>query len=293
MTDISTNVIVKLFSDAKKRSALWNAIGGDGLSAMINSVVKAIRVMHLFSIAEPRLTLAEISQRLEMPKSTAHNLLNTLLSEGFIEKVDGDYYALGTAIIALTQNVRANVELRDRAAPLLRRLADACKESVYLTIRDGDYALYIYAIESSQRLLARTAVGDRAPLHCTGVGKAILSALKPEAVNEIIERAGLPAFTPNTITTRDKLFAELEQTRQRGHARDNQEHEINTYCVAAPIFDASGHVIGGCSISGLDSEIIGKRISGLSQEIMGTAQEISRRMGYVPATTAMVNPSSL
>ncbi len=100
-----------------------------------------------------------------MPKSTVHSLLNTLLADGFVEQVEDGSYALGTAVIVMTQSVRVNVELRDRAAPHLRELADQCAESVYLTIRDGDYVLYIYAIESSRRLIARTAVGDRAYLH--------------------------------------------------------------------------------------------------------------------------------
>jgi DNA-binding IclR family transcriptional regulator len=108
---------------------------------MIQSVVKALKIMELFSPSEPRLALREISQRLNMPRSTAHNLLNTLVSAGYVEKVDGDQYALGTAIVELTQNVRVNVELRDRAAPFLRRLADSCHESVYLTVRNGRHVL--------------------------------------------------------------------------------------------------------------------------------------------------------
>lgn len=257
---------------------------------MINSVVKAIKIMALFSAAQPRLTLAEISRRLDMPKSTAHNLLNTLLSQGFIEKVNGDSYALGTAIISFTQNVRVNVEIRDPAAPLLRLLADACRESVYLTVKDGDQVLYIYAIESSQRLLARTAVGDHAPLHCTSVGKAILSQLPPEEVRGIAERSGLPVFTGKTISDLETLERELEETRQRGYAIDRGEHEAGTYCVGAPVLDGQGQVIGACSISGIDPEIVGGRVAELSAQVMHTAQEISRRMGYVPATPSLVTP---
>ena len=259
---------------------------------MINSVIKAIKIMKLFSTAEPRLSLAEISRRLKMPKSTAHNLLNTLLSEGFIEKVDGDAYALGTAIVALMQSVRVNVELRDRAAPLLRQRADACHKSVYLTVKDGDYALYIYAIESSRRLLARTAVGDRTPLHCTSVGKAILAHLPEEAVDHIIANVGLPTFTPQTITDPAMLKQELERTRARGYAIDNAEHEVNTFCIGAPVLNAQGQVIGACSISGADHAIIGERVTEFSPQIMETAQEISRRMGFVPASPRMVTSRS-
>ncbi len=256
---------------------------------MINSVLKAIRVLRVFSAAEPTLTLAEISNRLEMPKSTTHNLLNTLLSEGFIEKVDKDAYALGTAIIPLTQNVRVNVELRDRAAPLLRQLADECRESVYLTVHDNDRALYIYAVESSKRLLARTAVGDRAPLHCTSVGKAILAHLPKKEIASLLSRIPLVASTANTITDIDSLQEELARTRERGYAIDREEHERSTFCLGAPIFDERANVIGACSISGADPAIVGERIGELSACVMETAEEISRRMGFVPASMARVN----
>lgn len=238
--------------------------------------------MDLFSASEARLSLAEISSRLDMPKSTAHNLLNTLLSEGYIEKVDGDLYALGTAPLILTQRIRVNVEIRDPAAPLLRKLADRARESVYLTVKDGDYALYIYAVESPQRLLARTAVGDRVSLHCTSVGKAILASLPETEVDAIVERVGLPAFTENTIDNLDDLRTDLAQTRERGYTVDTQEHEANTFCIGAPIFDRRGRVIASCSISGASQSIVTDRLADLSAEVVDTAQEISRRMGYVP-----------
>lgn len=136
---------------------------------MIKSVAKAVEILMLFSPEEPRLSLAEIARRSGLPKATVHSLLATLVHYGLVERTDDGRYALGTALIPLTQAVRVNVELRDRAAPLLRELADATRESVYLTVRDGDFALYIYAVESPRRLLARTAYGCRRsgspPLH--------------------------------------------------------------------------------------------------------------------------------
>ena len=255
---------------------------------MISSVLKAIDILQAFSPSEPRLTLAEIANRLGMPKSTTHNLLATLLSCGFVEKVDANHYALGTAVIALTQAVRVNVELRDRAAPLLRELADLCRESVYLTVLDGDYGLYIYAVESPHRLMARTAVGDRAHLHCTSVGKAMLAHLPTKEVEAIVERVGLPASSELTITRPEALREELAATRARGFAIDSQEHEPHTFCIGAPIFDASGRVVAACSISGADPEIVSRRLVELSQRVREVAQEASRRMGFVPSRQALV-----
>jgi len=250
--------------------------------SMIKSVAKAMEILNLFSSEEPRLSLSQIAQRLNIPKATAHNILATLMQYDFIEKTSDDRYALGNAIIAMTQAVRVNVELRDRAAPLLRQLADECRETVYLTTLDGGSALYIYAVESPRRLLARTAVGERVPLHCTSVGKAILAFLDEESVTKIIELQGLPAFTERTITDKEILYQELAETRQRGYAIDRGEHEVGTYCVGAPILDSERQVIGACSISGTDPEIVGERMEELGQRIMQVAHEISRRMGYVP-----------
>jgi DNA-binding IclR family transcriptional regulator len=262
---------------------------------MIASVAKALDILKLFSTAEPRLTLTTMSKRLDMPKSTVHHLVSTLLQYGFIEKQDDDSYALGKAIIALTQNVLVNVELRDRAAPLLRNLADSCHESVYLTVLDSDRVLYVYAIESPQRLLARTAVGDHAPLYCTSVGKAILAFLPPEDIDGLYasDPQLLQAVTPHTFTDLTLLKEELALSRQRGYSIDNQEHELNTFCIGAPIFNGHNTVIGACSISGIDPEIVQSRVQSLSAAVVHTAQEISRRMGYVPGRMSMVrqNPA--
>lgn len=249
---------------------------------MIQSVLKALDVMHVFSSTEPRLTLAEISNRLNIPKSTTHNLLNTLVSRGFIEKADSDHYALGTGLIPLIQAVRVNAEIRDRAAPLLREMADAAKETVYFAVFEGDHILYLYAVETKGRLMARTAVGQRSPMHCTGVGKAVLSALPTDRVDKIISDRGLPAYTENTITDSVKLHEELAICNGRGFAFDRQEHEIGTFCLGAAVRDASNQVIGGCSISGTDPEIIRQRSSQLSSLLFYTAQEISRQLGYIP-----------
>lgn len=259
----------------------------------IASVAKALDILTVFTTAEPRLTLTAISQRLNMPKSTVHHLLSTLAQYHFIEKQDDDTYALGKAIIPLTQSVIVNLELRDRAAPLLRALADSCHESVYLTALDGDSVLYIYAIESSQRLLARTAVGDRAPLYCTSVGKAVLAFCPPGTADDLYAGAELQQFTANTLTTLDALRADLALTRERGYAIDNQEHELNTFCIGAPIFNTSSAVIGACSISGVRPQIIGGELATLSEAVVNTAQEISRRMGYVPERMSLVRHQSV
>lgn len=247
----------------------------------VNSVLKSFQIMNLFDENSTRLSLAEISKRLEMPKSTVHNLLKTLLSVGYIERTENELYALGVGLLSITQNIRVNIEIRDPASPLLRDLADQTRQSVYLTVRDGDYALYIYAIESPKRLLARTAIGERIPLHCTSVGKAILAYLPVEEVKKILSHAGMQKFTSNTITTPPNLLKELQEIKKLGYSTDNQEHEFGTFCVGAPIFDRTGKVIASCSVSGSDNDIIQDK--NFTMKLTHYSQEISRRMGFVPS----------
>jgi DNA-binding IclR family transcriptional regulator len=251
---------------------------------MINSILKAIDILEEFTHDYPSISLNELSKKLGYPKTTVHTILTTLESRGYIEKSNSRLYSIGTKIITLSQNARVNVQIRDRAAPLLRELSNHCRESIYLGVLDGDYCLNIYAIESPQRLLARTALGERAPLHCTSVGKAILAYLEQKKMEKIVENVGLPKFTTNTITDRTLLKNELERIRRAGFAVDSSEHEQNTYCLGAAIFDEYGTVIGSCSISSGDPELVNSRMAHLSICIRYTAQEISRLMGYIPTS---------
>jgi DNA-binding IclR family transcriptional regulator len=257
---------------------------------MINSVLKAIDILQLFSPAEPRLSLADIAERLELPKSTAHNLLKTLAQRRLVEPCGDGAYALGTEIIALTQAVRINVELRDLAAPLLRALAEFAHESVYLAVLDSDLMLYIYAVESPDRLRARTAVGDRAYPHCTAVGKAVWSQLSADDIDRAVERIGLPRYTATTITDLTTLRQVLAESAARGYALDQAEHEEHNYCVAAPIFNQRGRAIAACSVSGTNPEILRGRLPELSARVVYTAQEISRYLGYLPNRAAVGIP---
>ncbi len=249
---------------------------------MIGSVLKAIEIMDVFSPDRPELSLAAISDILGYPKTTIHTILKTLESKNFIEQSDQGLYSLGTAIIPMTQAVRVNVQIRDRAAPLLRELGEFSGESIYLTVQRGSYCLYIYAIESPNRLMARTAVGDIMPMHCTSVGKAILSFLPETMVRSLIGQSGMEAYTEKTITDVETLLEDLRTTRSRGFAIDNSEHEEHLYCLGAPIFNERGEAFASCSISGRDREIVGSKLELFSSAIRYTAQEISRRMGFVP-----------
>lgn len=247
---------------------------------MINSLLKASRILDAFSADRPRLSLAELSELTGYPKSTLHTLAATLVHVGLLERFGGSY-AVGKRIIRLSQMARVNVEIRDRAAPILRELADATRESVYLTVPDGEWVLYLYAIESSHRLAARSAIGDHSHYHSTAVGKAMLAFMTEEDRARIIAERGLPAVTGTTITDPDRLDRELASIRGKGYSTDNAENEPGIYCVGAPIMDHAGAVIGAASVSGNSSTLLSRLLEETASRVLEAADRVSRRMGYV------------
>lgn len=258
---------------------------------MINSVLKATEILDVFTPERPRCSLTLLSKVTGYPKTTLYTIAATLVHAGYLERV-GDDYALGKRVISLSQAVRVNVEIRDRAAPILRELADATRESVYLTVPDGDWVLYVYAIESSHRLLARSAIGDRAHFHSTSVGKAMLAFMDSDTRQRVVRDLGLPAMTPTTITTVAALETELEAIRERGYSVDHSENEQATFCIGAPVFNHEGEVIGACSVSGNSESLITEHLEPTSSAVRTAADRISRRMGYVPSRPQVWNGPS-
>jgi IclR family transcriptional regulator, acetate operon repressor len=248
---------------------------------MINSIIKVSAILDAFSADLPRLSLAQMAEMTGYPKTTLYTLAATLVHVGLLERA-GDSYVLGKRVVSLSQAVRVNVEIRDRAAPILRELADATRESVYLTVPDGTWVLYLYAIESSHRLAARSAIGDQAHFHCTAVGKAMLAFMSKEDRARIIAEHGLPAVTSSTITTAKVLEAELATIRERGFSTDNAENEPEIYCIGAPILDHTGSVIGATSVSGNSENVVTEVQGETASRVLEAADRISRRMGYVP-----------
>ncbi len=248
---------------------------------IVLSVLKALDILEAFAEGDHMLGITDLSKRLGLAKSTVYNLVSTLKYRGYIEEDPmTNRYSLGVRLLELSQAVRANVEIRDRAAPLLRELAQSSREAVYLTILHRNRSVYIYSIEASGRLPSRSPIGERVPLHCTAVGKAKLAFMPEEQVDRIISTEELTRYTENTITDPERLRHELARIRQLGYAVDYEEHEVGIRCVGAPIRDDSGAVIASCSVSGPTGRMQDERIAELGPQVAKVAATISQRLGY-------------
>lgn len=250
---------------------------------MVKSVYRAVKILDVLS-SEGEKSVTEISTTLSFPKSSVHEITSTLLATGILEKdSDRNKYSLGLKLFELGKQAQANLEISKVAIPSLRSLHEQFDETVHLTVLDRKEVLYIECFESTKQLRTYSVIGIRAPLHCTAVGKAILACLDDGEVEEIIRSMGLPRFTQNTITDRERLNAEVRKIRDCGFATDAMEHEEGVCCVGAPVRNHTGQVVASISVSGPSQRITPARIEEIAPLVMERAAEISRRLGYKPS----------
>jgi DNA-binding IclR family transcriptional regulator len=249
---------------------------------MVKSVYRAVKILDVLS-SEGEKSVTEISTTLSFPKSSVHEIISTLLEARILEKdSDRNKYSLGLKLFELGKQAQANLEISKVAIPSLRGLHEQLDETVHLTVLDRKEVLYIECFESTKRLRTYSVIGIRAPLHCTAVGKAILAYLDDGEVEEVIRSMGLPRFTQNTITDRERLNAEVRKIRDFGFATDVMEHEEGVCCVGAPVRNHTGKVVASISVSGPSQRMTTARIEEIAPLVMERAAEISRRLGYKP-----------
>ena len=226
------------------------------------------------------LPLKTLSAESGLHPSTAHRILAAMAQGGLIERRDSGSYRLGIRLLELGSLVKSRISLRGKASPHMRRLHEQTGESVNLGIRDGDEIVYVER-SSSGRAAVRVVhiVGTRAPLHTAASGKLFLAAQSDAEVDEYVQRTGLPAQTPASITRPAQLVCELQTVRERGFARDLDEVETGVRCLAAGIYDDLGQLVAGLSLSMPSDRFSMEHL----QALRGAARAISYDLGFCDA----------
>jgi DNA-binding IclR family transcriptional regulator len=230
------------------------------------------------------MALKDISERTGLHPSTAHRILNDLAAGRYVERPAAGVYRLGMRLLELGNLVKARLSVRDAALEPMRDLHRLTHQAVNLSLRQGDEIVYVersYSERSGMQVVR--AVGGRAPLHLTSVGKLFLAADSPERVRAYAVRTGLAGHTRNSITQVTQLERELEGVRARGLAHDNEELEIGVRCVAAGIYDDGGKLVAGLSISAPAERLE----AGWSERVKATAEQISQTLGHVSRPLAV------
>ncbi|WP_188455174.1 IclR family transcriptional regulator [Virgibacillus oceani] len=251
---------------------------------MNQSVMKALKLLDLFTEDNPELTLKEISQRANLPKPTAYRLLSALESAAFLNKTKENEhdsrYRLGLKLLELGQIVSDQLELRGIALPFMEDLAQEINEVIHLVIVNQDEATYIEKVESSRALRLYTRIGKSSPLYI-GSGPKMLLAFMPRDKQEAIIGDGELYFLGNHRPIDKKaLKKELAKIRQEGYAYSIGEQDADTTGISYPIYDYQGRVIAALTVSGLSSHFEDDNLTFIKNETKNTARAVSEKLGY-------------
>ena len=222
-------------------------------------------------------SLKEISTTTGLHPSTAHRILGDLTIGRFVDRPQAGSYRLGMRLLELGNLVKARLDVRDAALAPMRELHRLTHQPVNLSMRQGDEIVYIertYSERSGMQVVR--AIGGRAPLHLTSVGKLFLAHEDTQRVRAYAARTGLTGHTRNSITDIVKLERELSSVRAHGFARDDEELELGVRCMAAGIFDDQGKLVAGLSVSAPSDRLEESWLDSVS----ATAAQISGALGY-------------
>ena len=243
----------------------------------VQVIERMFSLLDILANREEAMSLKEISEKSGLHSSTAHRLLNDLATGRFVDRPAAGSYRLGMRLLELGNMVKARLNVRDAALTPMCELHKLTQQPVNLSMRQGDEIIYVertYSERSGMQVVR--AIGGRAPLHLTSVGKLFLAFDDPQRLRSYATRTGLAGQTRNSITQLPTLERELSKARQYGIARDNEELEMGVRCMAAGIYDDQNKLVAGLSISAPADRLEEHWLSKLQL----TASEISKALGY-------------
>ena len=252
-------------------------MAGKATGGSANAAEKVLRTLDALP-DNPR--LGDLAKATDLPKSTVHRILQTMVSEGFVALDESSgHYSPGPRLLGLAGRTFSHADTSAGAEPMLRRLQEQTGATVHLAVLSGDEAVYVRKVESNKPYRMVSRIGMAIPLHCTGIGKAILAGMSDAEIRAYAKRTGLVRRTPNTVTEAGRLVADVEAIRERGWATDLEENEVGIVCVGAGVRDHTGAVTAALSVSQLKSDQAGVPPDELGPLVAQAAAEISTAFG--------------
>jgi DNA-binding IclR family transcriptional regulator len=234
----------------------------------------------LEGVADGPVSLADLAHKLGLTRSTTHRLANALIERRYLVLVPQRGYQLGPKLLELGYRAQQQTGLVQLARPWLEALAERSEDTVHLGVLDGDRALYLDKIPGRRRIVISSRIGDRHPLTSTGLGKALLLDEDQKRWRELFnkEQSGSPT-APKFDVWLDRMRGYVES----GRAYDLEENEDQIRCVAAPVRDARGEIVGAISVSSAAQYMDDERMEQLTTDVVGTAEALSRDLGWSPS----------
>ncbi len=240
------------------------------------SVSKALLIINLLADHEEPLSLKQISDLLNLSPSTAHHIISVLKQERFVDQNQSSKkYGIGLRLYEIGLSKNYYQLLVKKALPLLESMASQTGESSNLAVLIDGQITYIAQRQSSQMMKTFVQLGERSPVHCTGVGKVLISDLSEEEIKQIVNKHGLKKYTSRTIRTLSDLLVELEGVKHNQYAIDHEEREDGVVCVAAPVYNSARKIVAAISISGPTGRLKEKEIPEIIALLKMNAQVLS------------------
>lgn len=249
----------------------------------VQALDRAFAVLDLLGESDVPLGLAQVASSLQLHKSTAHRFLMVLERHRMVERTGNGKFRLGLRLFDFGNRAIEQYDLRERAQPHLRRLVAETEETAHLALLEAARVIYIDKIEPARSVRMITRIGASNPVHCTSVGKAILAFLPEDRAEEVVRRTRFERFTPRTIASIEALRAEMEKTRKRGYAVDDEEFEEGLRCIAVPVLDAQRLPVAAVSVSGPSFRVTAQKLPSIANHLVQCVRAISIDMGYLSA----------
>lgn len=249
----------------------------------IQSLGRGLKILDQFVEAKTSLSITELTQLLDLDKSTVSRLVQTLVQYGYVQPEPGTRrYMIGNKITRMSWQLLNQMPIRDKAKPFLYRLMHATGECAHTAVYSERQALVIDDVEAPASLRVVGGIGRLIPLHCTSVGKCLL------AFSNVPLPSELAARTRFTITSLDLLIEHLQEVRDAGYAYDDEENDYGVRCLAAPVYDHTGQAIACIGISGPTVRMTDDRIDALAAEVVVTARELSADLQLRENPTSLI-----
>lgn len=252
-----------------------------GATYAVQSLERAASLLTSFTLAQPELTIGDLARRSKLPRSTVHRLAVNLARLGFLTRdARTDRYRLGLLFAELGTVALSRMGLRDKARPVMTRLAEQTGEVVCLAVVEQDRSVYVEVVEGRHGLRLRATVGSHAPIHASATGTLLLAHMPESEVHRILARTGLPRFTPRTITKIEPLLDRLVEIRARGYSIDVGESEEGLTGLAAPVRLPGGMVEAALVIAGPGPRVLTDGGRRWAPVVVAAANDVSAALGY-------------
>jgi DNA-binding IclR family transcriptional regulator len=244
------------------------------------AVERALSMLEAVAQEPEGLSNADISRKLQIPKSSASYILRTLENQGYLNRDANGKYRVGLKILSLSRGALSGIDVREVALPIMRHLVEKTSLTCHLAILDGPEAVYIEKVEPPGFIRMDTWVGRRMRVHATSVGKALAAFIPQERLEKIVSQRAMEKRTPKTITTLPRLLKELEKVRTQGYAVDDEENNLGARCVGAPVFNQQGAIEASVGLSGTIGQVNAQTMPRIVEALKDAARHVSMQLGY-------------